>query len=185
MSLGAAVLPGEPFSPVYEAVAQRALQSNPGTLIIAAAGNSSRLPNGQRRVPPNPVGRPANCPSIMAVAALDANLGIAPFSDGEINPNGGGVDIAGPGVSVFSSVPEPFPASVQPGGLDRPWPPRYHTISGTSMATPHVAGIAAMWLEARGAGTSAQALWQLLTGNARRLALSSRDAGAGLVLAPQ
>jgi hypothetical protein len=52
------------------------------------------------------------------------------------------------------------------------------------MATPHVAGIAAMWLEARGTGTNAQALWQLLTGNARRLMLPSRDVGAGLVQAP-
>jgi hypothetical protein len=34
------------------------------------------------------------------------------------------------------------------------------------MATPHVAGIAAMWLEAR-PGTTAQGLSQLLTGNAR------------------
>ena len=52
------------------------------------------------------------------------------------------------------------------------------------MATPHVAGIAAMWLEARGSATSAQALWQLLTGNALRLSLPSRDVGAGLVQAP-
>lgn len=170
MSLGAPVQPGEPFSQVYEAVAQRTLQSNPGTLIIAAAGNTSRLPNGLRRVPPNPVSRPANCPSIMAVGALDANLGIASFSDGGINPNGGGVDIAAPGVSVFSS----FPANRGPHAF----------LSGTSMATPHVAGIAAMWLEARGSGTPAQALWQLLTGNARRLTLPSRDVGAGLVQAP-
>ena len=52
------------------------------------------------------------------------------------------------------------------------------------MATPHVAGIAAMWLEARGLSTGAQALWQLLTGNARRLTLLSRDVGAGLAQAP-
>lgn len=179
MSLGAPVQPGESFSTIYENVAQRALRSNPGTLIVAAAGNESSRPGFIA-----PVGRPANCPSILAVAALDSNLGIARFSNGGINPNGGGVDIAGPGVGVFSSVPDPFPASVQPSGPGRPWPPRYHTISGTSMATPHVAGIAAMWLEARGAGTTAQALWQLLTGNARRLTLPSRDVGAGLVQAP-
>jgi subtilisin family serine protease len=172
MSLGAAVGPGESFSRIYEDVAQRALRSNPGTLIVAAAGNESSRPG--RIVP---VGRPANCPSILAVAALDSNLRIARFSNGGLNPNGGGVDIAGPGVGVFSSAPEP----ASPG---QGWPPRYHTISGTSMATPHVAGIAAMWLEARGASTTAHALWQLLTGNARRLTLPSRDVGAGLVQAP-
>jgi subtilisin family serine protease len=185
MSLGAAVSPGESFSPIYENVAQRALRSNPGTLIVAAAGNESGILGTNNRLePPNPVGRPANCPSILAVASVDSNLRISPFSNGGINQNGGGVDIAGPGSAVFSSVPEPFPASVQPSGPGRPWPARYHTISGTSMATPHVAGIAALWLEARGASTSAQALWQLLTANARRLTLLSRDVGAGLVQAP-
>ena len=170
MSLGAPVPPGEPFSPIYEGVAQRALRANPGTLIIAAAGNNSRGLDGQRVEPPRPVSRPANCPSILAVAAVDSNLGIAPFSDGGINPNGGGVDIAGPGVNVFSSIP------IIRG--------THGPLNGTSMATPHAAGIAAMWLEASGSGTSAQALWQLLTGNALRLTLQSRDVGAGLVQAP-
>lgn len=180
MSLGAPTTIGEPPSPIYENVAQRALRSNPGTLIVAAAGNESNRPGVI-----SPVGRPANCPSILAVGAIDANMNIARFSNRALNPNGGGVDIAGPGVAIFSSVPEPFPASVQPSGGGRPWPPRYHTISGTSMATPHVAGIAAMWLEARGSSTTAQALWQILTGNARRLPnLSSADVGAGLVQAP-
>jgi len=179
MSLGAPVRPGENFSTIYESVAQRALRGNPGALIVAAAGNESGRPGLIA-----PVGRPANCPSILAVAAIDSSLGIARFSNGGINPDGGGVDIAGPGVAVFSSVPDPFPPSVQPPGPGRPWPSRYYTLSGTSMATPHVAGIAALWLEARGDGATAQSLWQLLTGNARRLTLPSRDVGAGLVQAP-
>jgi hypothetical protein len=40
-----------------------------------------------------------------------------------------------------------------------------------------------MWLEARGSSTTAQALWQLLTGNALRLPISSTDVGTGLVQA--
>lgn len=177
MSLGAAVSPGEPFSKVYEIVAQRALQSNPGTLIVAAAGNDSRIQGTSlRHNPPRPVRRPANCPSIMAVAAIDARLGVAPFSNGGINPSGGSVDIAAPGVSIFSSWPEP---ALSPGTASR-----YDVLDGTSMATPHVAGIAAMWLEARGAGTTAQGLWQLLTSNALPLPISGQDVGAGLVQAP-
>ena len=160
MSLGAPVQPGEPFSPVYEGVAQRALTS--GTLIVAAAGNDSRRPGFIM-----PVARPANCPSILAVAAVDVNMQIAFFSNRGINPNGGQVDIAGPGVNVRSTWPMPR---------------RYHTISGTSMATPHVAGIAALLRETQ--SIPAAQLWTKLTQSARRLNLASVDVGAGLVQAP-
>jgi subtilisin family serine protease len=95
---------------------------------------------------------------------------IAPFSNGGTGGvEGGQVDIAGPGVAVDSSWPRPQ--------LRR-------TISGTSMATPHVAGIAALLLEAN-RGIRGQALWNELVKTARRLQLPSRDVGAGLVQAPQ
>jgi Subtilase family len=68
-----------------------------GSLIIAAAGNESGRDFGFIA----PVGAPANSPSIMAVAAVDPNLKVAPFSCGGINPDGGEVNIAGPGVSMF------------------------------------------------------------------------------------
>ena len=160
MSLGAATRPGTPFSPIYEEVAKRALSK--GTLIIAAAGNESHRPRVIR-----PVGRPANCPSIIAVAALDNGLQVARFSCGSINPDGGGVDIAGPGVDVYSTWPMPT---------------RYRTISGTSMATPHVAGIAALYAEAT--GKRGLELWALLMRDPQRLELLSTDVGLGLVQAP-
>ena len=132
-------------------------------MIIAAAGNESNRPGLIAAVD-----RPANCPSILAVAALDNRLQVAFFSNGGINPNGGGVDIATPGVRVLSSVPMPTRTGFK---------------SGTSMATPHVAGIAALWAEAR--NLSGGALASALTASARRLTLPSRDVGAGLVQAPQ
>jgi subtilisin family serine protease len=160
MSLGAP--PEETFSLVFEQVAKRALAA--GTLIIAAAGNDSRRPGLIA-----PVGHPANCPSILAVGALDKTLLVAFFSNGGLNPDGGQVDIAAPGVDVLSSWPRPR---------------LYNRISGTSMATPHVAGIAALLAEAnpdvRGGGLAA-----LLTQYARRLMSSARDVGAGIVQAPQ
>jgi subtilisin family serine protease len=162
MSLGAATRPGQRHSRVYEQVARRAMAA--GTLIVAAAGNESDRPNGEF----NPVGHPANCPSIMAVAAVDSQLAVAPFSNRGLNPDGGQVDIAGPGVRVHSSWPMPT---------------RYRTISGTSMATPHVAGVAALLAEANPQATAAE-LWNLLTQTAARLPLPSNDVGAGLVQAP-
>jgi len=161
MSLGAATQPGQPFSQVFERVARRAQEQ--GTLIIAAAGNESQRPGIV-----NPVGHPANCPSIMAVAAMDVQGAVARFSNRGINPDGGQVDIAGPGVDVHSSWPMPT---------------RYRRISGTSMATPHVAGIAALYAEADPAARGA-ALGRALTGGALRLTLPSSDVGAGMVQAP-
>lgn len=164
MSLGRPVREGEPHEPDYERLGELALAR--GSLIVAAAGNDSSRRFGHIA----PVGSPANSPSFMAVAALDQSLKVAEFSNGAINESlaGGQVDIAAPGVGVLSSVPMPR---------------RYAALRGTSMACPHVAGVAALWAQTdpllRG-----QALWDKLVQSARPLHLPKRDVGAGLVQAP-
>jgi subtilisin len=163
MSLGADV---RQVSSVYEKVGQRALAE--GCLIIAAAGNNARRNQGNFGF----VGVPANSPSIMAVGAVDSQLGIANFSARSNPVTGGQVDIVGPGVLVYSSWSTTSSS-----------PSRYNTINGTSMATPHVAGIAALHSEATGA--TGTALWGLLVRTAQQLPLPSVDVGAGLAQAPQ
>lgn len=159
MSLSAPVAVGAAFSTAYEQAAAAALEE--GCLIIAAAGNDSRRPSVIA-----PVGHPANCPSILAVAAIDDQLQIAVFSNGRVAA-GKAVAIAAPGVQIYSS-----------------WlPPRLcNTISGTSMAAPHVAGIAALFAEST--GLRGQALQTVLLNGVRSLGLPSTDVGAGLVQAP-
>lgn len=159
MSLGADIDPDTAFSRIYERVAARALQR--GTLIIAASGNASSRPDHIA-----PVGHPANCPSILAVGAIDAQRKVANFSSGTVNKLGA-VDLAGPGVDVYSSYPMPL---------------RYKRLRGTSMATPHVAGVAALIAQATGARS--YELWARLAQTAERLPVPGTDVGAGLVQAP-
>lgn len=160
MSLGAPTQPGQPFSDAFERVAQRAMQR--GTLIIAASGNESQRSAGVVA----PVGHPANCPSIMAVGAVDSQLQVADFSSGTVDQIGQ-VDVVGPGVDVYSSWPGPE---------------RYRKLSGTSMATPHVSGVAALY--AQQFQVRSWDLWARLSATARRLPLLSTDVGSGVVQAP-
>lgn len=162
MSLGRSVRPGETHSLEYERLGQMALNSN--SLIIAAAGNDSRRNIGFIA----PVNAPGNSPSIMAVAALDQNLAIAEFSCGGINADGGEVDIAAPGVAVFSSSPSPR---------------NYRPLRGTSMACPHVAGLAALWAQCD-VTLRGRDLWQKLAETSVDVQLPARDVGVGLAKAP-
>jgi subtilisin len=162
MSLGSPVAVGDSYPHVYEQVAARALAA--GSLLIAPAGNESQRPDTIA-----PVEHPANCPSILAIGALDPSFAVAPFSNGGLNPNGGEVNLAAPGIAIFSAAPRPT---------------LYQTASGTSMAAPYAAGIAALLAEANPAARGA-ALQALLLESFVALVAPARDVGAGLVQAPQ
>ncbi len=145
MSLGSQ----SPVQAAYTAAGQAALSK--GCLIVAAAGNSAAN-----------TGAPANSPTIMSVAALDASLSPSSFSDF------GKIEIAAPGRDIFSSVPRPT---------------RYGTKSGTSMATPHVAGCAALWAESS-PNLRGMALWNKVLASAKPLPFPPSKVGKGLVQAP-
>ena len=84
-----------------------------------------------------------------------------------MNPNGGEVNIVAPGESIHSSFRSDS----------------YFRNSGTSQATPFVAGIAALLAEADSSARG-QRLVTLLQQLALNIGIPAVDAGAGLVQAP-
>ena len=101
---------------------------------------------------------PAAYSDVIAVAASDSSDHIASFSS-----RGSKVEFIAPGVDVFSTVP---------GG-------QYDTYSGTSMATPHMTGLAALAV-AHGA-SSPDAVRAALHRAARSIGLAPNLQGSGLV----
>jgi subtilisin family serine protease len=136
-------------------------------IIVAASGNESERPKYEISVSP-----PAAATGVVAVGALgESNRGdtVARFSNNQVN-------IAAPGVNVIS-------ANAGTDGLV--------SKSGTSMATPHAAGIAALWaqrqLELTGKINNVSLMAQLIaSGTFDSLAPGSEedDVGTGIIQAP-
>jgi subtilisin family serine protease len=161
LPLGQPVRWGVPYAVHWEFLAQRALAS--GVLLMAAAGDESRRSRNVRWPPDSP----ANCPSIVAVGAVDAQMRVADFSNGGVSQGASGVDLVAPGVDIFSAYLAPT---------------SYRLLSGTSQAVALAAGIAA--LHAEKTGLRGDALRAELKRTAKPLPLDAADVGAGLVQAP-
>ena len=126
-----------------------------GCVIVAAAGNSGV----------STLSYPGAYPNVISVAATDSNDQLAGFSN-----YGSWVKVAAPGVSIYSTVPTY--AAGGNFGLN------YNYLSGTSMATPHVAGEAALILAQNPALTNSQ-VSALITSNVDPYTPSSGGIAAG------
>jgi subtilisin family serine protease len=127
-----------------------------GAIFVGAAGNSS---SNNDRVPSSP----ANAPGMISVGASDSNGNPAGFSNFGAN----NVALFAPGVNI--SAADAF----NPNGRTR--------LSGTSMASPVVAGAVDVLLETNPSLTTAQAKQQLIDGAVKQRSLANSSLAEGVL----
>jgi hypothetical protein len=152
MSLGGY---GAANSPLSEA-ANTAM--NAGVMVVVAAGNSGSSYNT--------IGSPGNAEKVLTVGAIDKQGLIAYFSSRGpvVGANYVKPEVLAPGVDINS---------LKPGNS-------YATLSGTSMATPHVAGAAALMLQLR-PSLKPEDIKSLLMTSARGIGEDVFTQGAGAI----
>ncbi|WP_106618924.1 S8 family serine peptidase [Saccharothrix carnea] len=163
MSLGGTDTPD--VDPLEQAI--ETLSAETGTLFVVAAGNSGGSET---------LSSPASADAALAVGAVNRDDSIAGFSsrgprvgDGAPRP-----DITAPGVDIVA-------AKSSTGRIGTPVGDRHVAVSGTSMATPHVAGAAALIAQQHPDWTGAQLKAALMASAKHNPALTAFDQGTGRV----
>ncbi|MEW2114872.1 S8 family serine peptidase [Streptomyces sp. NPDC005474] len=165
LSLGGEDLPG--IDPMEETVNR--LSAETDTLFVIAAGNEGEA--GERTV-----GSPGSADAALTVGSVDKSDALAASSSRGPRVGDGGVkpDLTAPGVDITAAsaagsvLSELYPSDI----------PGYLTISGTSMATPHVAGAAAILAQQHPDWTG-ERIKAVLTGAAKPGSYSSFQQGTG------
>jgi serine protease len=137
-----------------------------GTVVVVAAGNENQNVSNAT---------PANCQNVVAVAATNRSGGRAFYSN-----FGTLVDVAGPGGELTASTSANGVLSTLNQGATTPGPDGFAFYQGTSMATPHVAGAAALVMSRNSALTAAQ-VESVLKTTARAFPAACSGCGTGIV----
>lgn len=130
-----------------------AIAAAPGVLFVAAAGNGGADGLGDDDDVAGEYPCAYDLANVVCVAAGDRDDRLASFS----NYGAASVDLAAPGVNILSDQP---PSSMGA--------PRYAFYSGTSMATPHVSGVAALAFASHASASVAMVKQALLEGTDTR-----------------
>jgi subtilisin-like proprotein convertase family protein len=139
---------GGGFSQAFQTTIQNA--ANHGHIFVAAAGNDNTNNDSNPFYPAN-----YNVANIVSVAATDAFDNMAWFS----NYGKQTVDLGAPGVDIYSTMPTQQTPAMFNEGL----PADYGSLSGTSMATPHVTGVIALVRSQHPDWTAQQVIQQVLS----------------------